>query len=370
MKRLITFVILMVFCSGLYAQGWFDTNNFGVGLYNYGQVELYGTITETDTIYQIDRQTILVEQDSEHVFAYREDADNEDAPITVESPAMGDYELYGSINNYYSFEPPNVIVKHNIYGWDDGGYALFKYTVINNDTEPLDARIGFEVIPYINGEYGFETVEYIPDEEVFTLYKTDHYIGYKFLSHPLASLNTIAWYSGYDSTDMNLSGYMEPAGSFDTLFVSESSDGTVVFPSTGQVTIAGEDSVMFYMGAAYATDEATVVDYLDMAQSKYQTTDIEAGENAALPARASLAQNYPNPFNPQTTIRYQIPEQNRVKISVCNTRGELVETLVNQEMTAGEHQVTFQGRNHPSGLYFYTIQAGDVQLTRKMLLVK
>ena len=97
-------------------------------------------------------------------------------------------------------------------------------------------------------------------------------------------------------------------------------------------------------------------------------TSIEKGDNVV--TQFHLAQNYPNPFNPQTTIQYSVSHAAMVNISVYNTLGQKITTLVNARHTAGTHVVTFDGSGLPSGLYFYQIEAGDFVQTRKMLLVK
>jgi flagellar hook assembly protein FlgD len=81
-------------------------------------------------------------------------------------------------------------------------------------------------------------------------------------------------------------------------------------------------------------------------------------------------QNYPNPFNPETVINFAVPAESMVKISVYNSLGEIVSTLVNQQMTAGNHQVKFDASKLSSGLYFYKMVAGEVTITRKMVLSK
>jgi photosystem II stability/assembly factor-like uncharacterized protein len=93
-----------------------------------------------------------------------------------------------------------------------------------------------------------------------------------------------------------------------------------------------------------------------------------------------LLQNYPNPFNPTTTIKYSLPSDGFVKLSVFNALGEEVSTLVNEFKSAGSYEINFSaiggsasgGDAHtlPSGIYFYKIQAGDFIETKKMLLLK
>ena len=83
-----------------------------------------------------------------------------------------------------------------------------------------------------------------------------------------------------------------------------------------------------------------------------------------------LNQNYPNPFNPSTTIRYSIPSDGFVKLSIFNTIGEEVRTLVNEFKEAGSHDENFDAAKLSSGIYFYKLQAGSFVQTKKMILLK
>lgn len=94
------------------------------------------------------------------------------------------------------------------------------------------------------------------------------------------------------------------------------------------------------------------------------------GEYDAVVNEYELRQNYPNPFNPATTIAYSIPEAGQVTLKVFNMLGQEVTTLVNQEVTAGSHQVKFDASNLASGIYFYQIKAGNFVQTKKLMLLK
>ncbi len=96
----------------------------------------------------------------------------------------------------------------------------------------------------------------------------------------------------------------------------------------------------------------------------------EETEIAALPDEFALESNYPNPFNPTTTINYQLPEDSHVTLSVYNMVGQKVATLVNQQVNAGQHSVTWEAGNFPSGIYLYRIDAGNFTATKRMLLLK
>lgn len=84
----------------------------------------------------------------------------------------------------------------------------------------------------------------------------------------------------------------------------------------------------------------------------------------------SLYQNYPNPFNPATTIRFQIPFRQRIELKVFDILGREVTTLLNEEKLAGVYEVTFNGSNLASGVYFYRLKTQDFIASKKLLLLK
>lgn len=97
-------------------------------------------------------------------------------------------------------------------------------------------------------------------------------------------------------------------------------------------------------------------------------TSIES-ENS-VPSEFSLGQNYPNPFNPSTKINFALPADLNVKLSVYNTLGEKVAVIINGPMSAGNYSIEFNAVSLPSGIYFYSIEAGVNVAVRKMILLK
>ncbi|HQV32312.1 MAG TPA: T9SS type A sorting domain-containing protein, partial [Calditrichia bacterium] len=83
-----------------------------------------------------------------------------------------------------------------------------------------------------------------------------------------------------------------------------------------------------------------------------------------------LEQNYPNPFNPTTAIRFSLAQSQHVELKVYDLNGRSVATLVDGPLAAGEHNLTFDGANFASGVYFYRITAGNFTQTKRMTLVK
>ena len=102
-------------------------------------------------------------------------------------------------------------------------------------------------------------------------------------------------------------------------------------------------------------------------------SEIKYQENIDLyPANYSLDQNYPNPFNPSTLIGYQLPEASHVSLKIYDELGREIVTLVNEFKQAGTYYSQFSILNSqlPSGIYFYTLKAGEFMETKKMILLK
>ncbi len=93
-------------------------------------------------------------------------------------------------------------------------------------------------------------------------------------------------------------------------------------------------------------------------------------ESDLLPSKLSLEQNFPNPFNPTTHIRFSLAQAGKVRLTISNVLGQNVRTLINRTLPSGSHEVVFNAAKLPSGIYFYSLQAGKTRLTRKMLLVR
>jgi hypothetical protein len=93
------------------------------------------------------------------------------------------------------------------------------------------------------------------------------------------------------------------------------------------------------------------------------------------PTRFELHGNYPNPFNPTTTIRYDLPSAEHVRLEIFNIKGERIRVLVDRQQPSGRHDVVWDGRNASgqavaTGVYLYRLRAGSAVETRKMQLLK
>jgi hypothetical protein len=109
--------------------------------------------------------------------------------------------------------------------------------------------------------------------------------------------------------------------------------------------------------------------YLDNIYFSTMVSDVKEFQNA-FPSDYSLEQNYPNPFNPTTNIRFSLSEANQVVLKVYDMLGQEVATLVNQFMNAGKFEIAFDASNLPTGIYAYSLTAGNFNSVKKMTLIK
>ena len=174
---------------------------------------------------------------------------------------------------------------------------------------------------------------------------------------------------------------MPPEGAFDIRF------------STGLLveSISGESKIFSIAGAEYPIRinvegvNLNVSDLIDekllnetirdggeliISDSKVNKIIINGNYTNEFPVSFNLEQNYPNPFNPNTTIRFSIPKEVDVNLSVFNILGEKVRELKNEMMKPGYYEVEFDASSLASGIYLYRINAGEYLETKKMILLK
>ena len=121
-----------------------------------------------------------------------------------------------------------------------------------------------------------------------------------------------------------------------------------------------------------------ITDYVglapDMGAFEYGTT-ASVNDPGELPQKYALHQNYPNPFNPVTTLRYNLPEDGLINITIYDIMGRVVKTLINGSQTAGYKSTQWNSTNNAgqpvsAGLYLYMIQAAEFKQSKKMVLLK
>ncbi|MBK6771228.1 MAG: T9SS type A sorting domain-containing protein [Ignavibacteria bacterium] len=122
------------------------------------------------------------------------------------------------------------------------------------------------------------------------------------------------------------------------------------------------------------SDNAYTVGFLGTDPHVYHTTnggyDYFNNPSSLVPDDFQLFQNYPNPFNPVTQIKFQLNIDEFVSLKIFNSLGEETGTLLEGRQNAGLHTVVFNGGDTPSGIYFYTLKAGNYSQTLKMILLR
>lgn len=456
MKKSITILTVLLFTSILSMECFsqsFYTGGIGITQSNGGRTRIY---SDNLTTRQIERISILVGVSTSAVFDYNEDQDVQVPAATVASPLLSDFEVTSTINNSYSNLPPVVQASYNIYGWNNGAYLLVKATVKNNEVSAINAVIGLEAIPRINGTYENDTLQWDVASQTLLIHKGD-YAGIRFLSATQKSQELIPWTDPYANDSLYYTWLTQ--NSFDPMLIANSAgDGAVAISGQDPVNINPGDSVVFYFGVSIGSSQANCLANMDLCVAKYNvivpveltsftalsqnrqvtlnwTTATELNNNGFEVQRSvansdfvtvgfvkgygttsnsnqytyvdknlangsfsyrlkqidynglfeyskaievdvrsldnySLEQNYPNPFNPTTKIGYVLNTKTNVKVVVMNSIGEEIAVLVNQLQEQGYHEIDFNATKLSSGIYFYSLQAGDFKQTKKMILIK
>jgi len=173
-----------------------------------------------------------------------------------------------------------------------------------------------------------------------------------------------------------MAGHSGSFNSSDWLIIRTDSDGNTIW------TINYGDSIPDDF--AYSIAQVSDGGYIVVGVSNYDNngsdcvlmkiesdhTKIREIGDPKLPEKYLLTQNYPNPFNTSTTFEYGLFEMGHVKINIYDLLGRTIETLIDDEMQAGHHQIIWDASNNSSGIYFYRMEAGDLKQTKKMILLK
>ena len=135
-------------------------------------------------------------------------------------------------------------------------------------------------------------------------------------------------------------------------------DQIVIFPDF-DLTGRTQDNICYFDNISFSPSNSVGVD----------------NRSETLPQGFALEQNFPNPFNPFTTLRYNLPEDALVNITLYDMMGRVVSNLVNSQQNAGYKSIQWNATNNigqpvSAGLYLYSIEAGDFRQTKKMVLLK
>jgi choice-of-anchor A domain-containing protein/uncharacterized repeat protein (TIGR01451 family) len=159
----------------------------------------------------------------------------------------------------------------------------------------------------------------------------------------------------------------------DRIFVSSLTNGVFVSTDNGN-TWSALGMKGFNISSLLVNKSTSEVYAGTKSGAVYKMSSIESvtsvGEAAAKPTTFSLSQNYPNPFNPSTIIGFSVPAAGRYSLKVYDILGQEVATLLDQEMNEGTYKVTFNAANIAGGVYVYRLSGNNVNIAKKMMLVK
>ena len=367
MKKLLLFqaALMLLFIVNGYSQVTFSTGAMDVYIGQYGKLRLF----TPDGTKHMQLGALLVGTSPTSVFDHENDAEVVDPTTLVANPAKSDFEIYGAYDNAYSGDPPNVLLKLNAFGWNNAAYTIIRYNVKNRETSTINAMMGLEVLPIIQGSYGFDTVTYLSTEGVIQYHRgTGTNMGIKLLSAPLTSLYSFEWYDGYqvDTSFWNWMNY----GAVQPQYVSNTVEGPVSITSQTAIPMATGDEVNVYYAFALGADKAAMLANIAEAVVKYQGLITGVDDGKPVSAGFDLGQNYPNPVKNSTSISYQIPDDGLVTLKVYNVVGSEVATLVNADQQKGPHTVSFNVNTMAGGVYFYKLTFDGQVRTNKMFVVK
>jgi hypothetical protein len=134
--------------------------------------------------------------------------------------------------------------------------------------------------------------------------------------------------------------------------------------------VVREGATDYYSAWLAQADEerATITRWLETGSRN--VSSVRRLPSTELPSNFTLSQNYPNPFNPVTQIKYTVPRTGHISLKVYNDLGQEVATLFDGIQQAGNYVAVFDGTKLAGGIYFYRLQAQDVSITKKLVLMK
>lgn len=289
-------------------------------------------------------------------------------------------------------------VPNSAFAWDTTAAKYYPLKVGNTYT--------FENIQYLQGCFGMPTGKFktvIARDTVLSNGK--RYFEFQSKGSVYALFNSYWKYQRIDSSSMNVYGYSITENKeylLDSLkavlgsnfkclrFPTTTPNGTYLGPNSGtyfgrimeaKTILCSPNTTSYrllenvgFIGYSYCIDFGEGMFLLgcvvnNVLYGDTTTTDVRQ-ISSEVPDKFSLKQNYPNPFNPSTKIIYELKSAGFVSLKVYNVMGKEVTELVNEKQHTGIYEVTFDGINLPSGVYYYKIEADGFTDVKKMSLIK
>jgi photosystem II stability/assembly factor-like uncharacterized protein len=318
----------------------------------------FSIVSDPDLGYPIDD---YVGCDSIRNLSYCYNATNNDANYGIAPPAVGFVLLKGAYNKY-SIPPKQINMNSFVtfYGSSSGAPSC--------ETDPNPDPIGaYHLIQgYKKDSTSWLDPTYNPPKKTRIIYPGDPETNTGWTEYQGSIRNC-----NHDSTGQ----VIVPDPPFDMRFVSGSgAENLIVMPGDTQTIVLCQ---LIAKGTSNLNSVTKLKQLADVAIQFYNS-GYTIGINkisSEVPRTFRLEQNYPNPFNPTTKIKFQIPsgvkrQTSDVKLVIYDVLGHEIQTLVNEKLQPGTYEVTFDGSNFASGIYFYQLKSGNFIETKKMLMIK
>jgi hypothetical protein len=340
-----------------------------------GSIALY----DKDFYTQLGRASLVIAQDSAHVFDYEEDAYYLMGSAALSVGGAADTVADVIFDNSWQDPPapPDVRVWAEVRAWKNDPFVIADYTITNYGATDQQLFIGIGGVPEPSETYGGEIVAYDNVKKMAYFFRNGEtpYIGVKLIGTDPISFHALDW-DTYSPADANadaatdstrwrmtaLPGFDSPVGA--------GVNGSFFNLNFSSMRLNPNNSIKYSVAYLYGTSLADLRTVADAAVARYNVALSVEQVGTEIPDKFSLQQNYPNPFNPATTIRCQLPASGHVRLAVYDLLGREVAVLANEYFTAGEYAFRFDGSGLASGVYFARLMAGSFVATTKMILQK
>lgn len=294
---------------------------------------------------------------------------------TLQPGPFANQEFHSVFNDEGAPEPLGVLVTQRSFAFStapDNDYVIVEYVLTNTGSRPLDSVLVAHFDDW-DIPWGSPTdrVNFDRSRNLGYQYSSSIYRGQEVLSTGgvfsfRANDNTNDVYPPH-FTMQDKWDYMN-AGFSDTA-ITTAMDASMII-TTGPYNIAPGDSVVAAFAVIGGTSLADLRANADSARVRYAPrTSVDEGI-VSKPEDFSLSQNYPNPFNARTTIRFNVPSAGHVKVESFDLLGRKVAVLIDGQLGAGSHTVTWDCTDLPSGVYFYMLTTEGRSTVKKMTLLK
>lgn len=286
-------------------------------------------------------------------------------PTPLSGKVDGALHFFG--NNYFE------VSNHNELDFGRGDFSIDAWIETGNCKEGTISPIVDKYDPNTNVGYVF----YLTQNPVGSLFLNININGTTYTSTTPFQISN-QWIHVAVTVRRNVSS------PFGTFYINGNSVGNFTLPSGPPVT----NSVNLWIGNSRISQQKcpVTIDELELFNRYLDATEVhsiwaadscgkckhitDVRESERIPEKFELMQSFPNPFNPTTIIRFSIPIQEHVTLKVFNILGRELATLVNEELTPGTYERTFDAQGLASGIYFYRLQAGSFVETKKLVLLR